>query len=87
MPFAFLYSRKDEVFTIEEQNTIDKICRNLGKYTKKKFEMNFSINENRDYGSTITNKYGEDRDRVAQTMNYEYIFLDCNFTGKYTFRN
>ena len=79
MPFAFLYSRKDKVFTTEEQNIIDKICRNLGKYTKKKFKMNFSIDENRDYGSTTRNKYGEDRDRVTQTMNYKYIFSDCKF--------
>lgn len=79
MPFAFFYSRKDKVFTTEEQNTIDKICRNLGKYTKKKFQMNFSIDENRDYGSTWRNQYGEQRDRVTQTMNYEYIFSDCNF--------
>ena len=79
MPLAFLYSRKDKVFTTEEQNTIDKICRNLGKYTKKKFKINFSIDENRDYGSTWTDKYGEQRDRVTQTMNYEYIFSDCKF--------
>ena len=79
MPFSFLYSRKDKVFTTEEQNTIDKICRNLGEYTKKKFKMNFSIDENRDYGSTWTDKYGEQRDRVTQTMNYEYIFSDCKF--------
>ncbi len=79
MPFSFLYSRKDKVFTTEEQNTIDKICRNLGKYTKKKFKMNFSIDENRDYGSTLNDKYGEQRDRVTQTMNYEYVFLDCKF--------
>ena len=79
MPFAFLYSRKDKVFTAEEQNIIDKICRNLIKYTKKKFKMNFSIDENRDYGSTWTDKYGEQRDRVTQTMNYEYIFSNCKF--------
>jgi len=79
MPFSFLYSRKDKAFTTEEQNTIDKICRNLGKYTKKKFKINFSIDENRDYGSTWTDKYGEQRDRVTQTMNYEYIFSDCKF--------
>ena len=79
MPFAFLYSRKDKVFTTEEQNAIDKICRNLGKYTKKKFKMTFSIDENRDYGSTWRDKYGEHRDRVTQTMNYEYIFSDCKF--------
>jgi hypothetical protein len=79
MPFSFLYSRKDKVFTTEEQNTIDKICRNLSEYTKKKFEIKFSIDENRDYGSTTRNKYGEDRDRVTQTMKYEYIFSDCKF--------
>ena len=79
MPFAFLYSRKNKVFTTEEQNAVDKICRNLGEYTKKKFKMNFSIDENRDYGSTTRDKYGEDRDRVTQTMKYEYIFSDCKF--------
>ena len=81
MPFPFLYSRKDKVFTTEEQNTIDKICRNLGEYTKKKFTINFNIEENRDYGSTIrSEKYADDRDRVTQSITYKYIFSDCNFT-------
>jgi hypothetical protein len=80
MPFAFLYSRKNKVFTSEEQNKIDKICRDLGKYTKKKFTINFNIEENRDYGSTIrSEKYADDRDRVTQSISYQYIFSDCNF--------
>ena len=81
MPFVFLYSRKNKVFTPEEQNIIDKICRKLDKYTNKKFKINFNIEENRSYGSTIrSEKYSEDRDRVTQSMTYEYIFSDCNFT-------
>ena len=81
MPFAFLYSRKNKVFTPEEQNTIDRICRDLGKYTKKKFTININIEENRDYGSTIrSEKYADDRDRVTQSLTYKYIFSDCNFT-------
>jgi hypothetical protein len=80
MPFSFLYSRKNKVFTPQEQNTIDKICRGLGVYTKKKFTINFNIEENRDYGSTIrSEKYADDRDRVTQSITYKYIFSDCNF--------
>jgi hypothetical protein len=48
--FPIFYSTKNKVFTAEEQNIIDKICRNLNKFTKKKFTIDFSIEVNEDYG-------------------------------------
>jgi len=86
MPFSFLYSRKDKVFTTEEQNTIDKICRNLGKYTKKKFTITVNVEEDRSYGGSemvggnwMTRETRTYQNRVTQSMTYTYTFPKSEF--------
>ena len=86
MPFSFLYSRKDKVFTTEEQNTIDKICRNLGEYTKKKFTITVNVEEDRSYGGSemvggnwMTRETRTYQNRVTQSMTYTYTFPKSEF--------
>ena len=76
--FPIFYSTKNKVFTSDEQTSIDKICRNLNKFTKKKFTIDFSIEINEDYGSYISNFIYENDIRV-QTMNYTYNFEFLKF--------
>ena len=83
MPFSFLYSRKNKVFTSEEQHTLDKICRNLGEFTKKNFTINSSVEEDRDYGgSSQVMNYSQNysiKHRTTQTITYNYIFSRSAF--------
>ena len=79
--FSFLHSSKNKVFTSDEQTSIDKICRNLNKFTKKKFTIDFSIEINEDYGSYISNFIYENDIRV-QTMNYTYNFEFLEFKSR-----
>jgi len=76
--FSFLHSSKNKVFTSDEQTSIDKICRNLNKFTKKKFTIDFSIEINEDYGSYISNFIYEN-DISVQTMSYTYNFEFLKF--------
>ena len=92
MVFSFLHSRKGKVFSSNEQSKIDRICRNIKILNKKKFTINFSVEENRDYGSTIVNEGHRSlsvtasvndiigkkytKNLVTQTMSYKYIFSD-----------
>jgi hypothetical protein len=76
--FPIFYSTKNKVFTSDEQTSIDKICRNLNKFTKKKFTIDFSIEVNEDYGSYISNFIYENDIRV-QTMSYTYNFEFLKF--------
>jgi hypothetical protein len=86
MPFAFLYSRKNKVFTPEEQNTIDKICRDLGKYTKKEFTITMNVEEDRSYGGSetvggnwLTRETRTFQNRVTQVITYNYTFPKSEF--------
>ena len=76
--FPIFYSTKNKVFTSNEQTSIDKICRNLNKFTKKKFTIDFSIEVNEDYGGYISNFIYENDIRV-QTMSYTYNFEFLKF--------
>jgi hypothetical protein len=86
MPFAFLYSRKNKVFTSEEQHTLDKICRNLGEFTKKKFTVTSSVEEDRDYGgSSHIESYNVNywfKHRTTQTITCNYIFPKSTYVLK-----
>ena len=76
--FPIFYSTKNKVFTAEEQNIIDKICRSLGKFTKKKFTIDFSMEINENYGAYQGNQLYENDIRV-QTMVYTYNFEYLSF--------
>lgn len=76
--FPIFYSTKNKVFTSDEQNSIDKICRSLTKYTKKKFTIDFSMELNENYGEYIPDFIYENNLRV-QTMYYTYNFEYLRF--------
>ena len=94
MVFAFLHSTKNKTFTAGEQSKIDKICRNIDKFTKKKFLIHFNIEENENYGATYSTTHHDyfslnsgpstsySRDNTTQTMEYTYEFFDLELTIK-----
>jgi len=79
--FPIFYSTKNKVFTSDEQQTIDKVCRSLNKLTKKKFSTEFFIETNEKYGEY--NQDGEyENDILVQTMNYIFNFENHGFEMK-----
>lgn len=75
--FSIFYSRKNKLFSASEQSFIDKTCRGLKEFTKKKYDINFHIEENRNYGSYNSETHSSDL--VTQSMNYTFWFSDKYF--------
>ena len=94
MVFAFLHSTKNKTFTAGEQSKIDKICRNIDKFTKKKFLIHFNIEENENYGATTSESHNildvnnphsytvTSSNNTTQTMEYTYEFFNLELTIK-----
>jgi len=84
--------KKNKNFTADEQRKIDRICRNIDKFTKKKSLIHFNIEESEHYGTTTSESHNiydvnnshsytvTKRNNTTQIMEYTYEFFDWELT-------